>query len=189
MRANKGQMDLVNNFTNVFWIILVIVGVIAVVFGIALMAPIFVGKSTELSGYVSDAFHTGLSTLNDSQNASGIAADTVEGTLGTVQFISYAVFIGLILGYLIICFYIRTQPWLIFLWVFVMIFMVIISMFISNAYVNAATAPNTASFYSAWGTNDFLLRHLPHAMAVLGTLGGILLLVLYPRDEEGGASL
>lgn len=186
----RGQTNLVGNFMNILIMVMVIVGIIAVIFGIALGAPLLIGNANTLNEEVTSAFQDANIQDIDTQNATGIATDTVRGTLGTMQFIMYAVFIGLILGYLVICFYMKSQPWLIFAWVFIMLFMVIISMFIANSYITAAENPVNEDFYDAWGSSDFVMRYLPHIMATLGVIGGIFLLVLYPRDEyEGGAAL
>lgn len=167
--------------------------VLALVFGISLFAiavllgPLLVGVGTDTSETLQGAF--GQIDIDTNNNPNTTAAEvTRQATipiLGTIEMIVYMCLIAFVAGFMIMAYYVRSYPALSFFWLFLVVALVIISMFISNAYQTAAMAGgDIGDFYSDWGTTGFIMEYLPHLVAFIGIMGGIVLFALVNRDPE-----
>lgn len=180
----KGQLGgILNNIQMVLLIALVLGFIVGAVFILGTVGPIVSGEGKNIATQI----RTAVNQNNPNTNLSAATTTTttiVENVLGTGELLVYMFFMGLFIGYLILAYNVRTYPYLAFFWVFLMVVMVVLSVIVSNAYQQAAANGPTASFYTAWGTNNFLMENLPFIVAVIGIIGGILLFVIVQRVPE-----
>lgn len=173
--------DILSNIMIVMVLIVVVVGIIGVFSLGSIVLPIISGEGIDAANMIQES----VAAAGDSglTNASTVATSTTINTLGIVEMLVYFLFLGLVIGFIIVSYYIRTYPFLGFFWIGGMVIIVIISMIMSNAYEQAKTG-DLASYYTTWGTNDLLMSYLPHIMAFITIFGGIVLFAIVSRDPE-----
>lgn len=189
MAIERPQQLFVNdNLVSKIMIVIILFLVLAMLIGGyvlgSMILPILVGEGTHLTNVIQSDMDTHLpgSAL---ANATAVATDTTQGVLGVFQLLVYFCLFGLIAGYFIIALYVRTYPFLAVFWIFLIIALVVFAMIFSNAYQYASTSStDLETFYTNWGTNHFMMTYLPHIVAVIGILGGILLFTLISKDPE-----
>lgn len=179
----KKKGEILNNILVVLIVIIAVIFIVAVFSLASIILPIITGEGIEsariIQSSIASAGNSGLT------NASNVATETTVSVLGNVELLVYFFFLGLILGYMMIAYYVRSYPYLAFLWIGFMILVVIISMFMSNAYELARNDSQVQDYYSTWGTNDFLMSYLPIIMTVIMIIGGILLFgIISTSDTE-----
>ena len=177
---NKG---LVNEIFIVIIIFLVAIGLLGIFWLVGTVAPVAVGEGQNLVTQVQGSINQNNpnSTLSNATNATVQVANSF---LGIVQGIIYMIFLGLLGGFIAVCYYVRTYKFLAFAWVGLMIFLVFASILISTAYQQAATGTNLSSFYTTWGTNNFIFLYLPQIVGGLTVLTGIILFAIISTDSE-----
>lgn len=180
----KAQLD--RHIILVLMFVVIFSVVIFLIWGGAILFPMLVDSGQEISSSINGVIQeqdSGTAMGNASQQATVLAT----GILGSIEIMVYATMIGLLLGYIAICYYVRTMKVLAAIWFIVIICMVVVSMILSNAYIQAAETPDF-NFYETWGSNDFLMRHLPMIVGTVSVFSGILLFVIMqrePEEEEG----
>lgn len=181
---NNEAEGLIDKVMIVIILFVAIIAIVAVYALVSIAGPVVVGEGKNAANIIQSSIDT--SQPNSSiSNASLVATSTVNGVLGTFELFVYLGFIGLFIGFMMICYYVRTYPFLSVFWFFIIIALVFISMLISNSYELASTSnSDMSSFYSAWGTNNFLMLNLPYIMAVFGVVSGVFLFVLISREPE-----
>lgn len=168
------------------YLVMVLIVILITVIGLfslgSIVLPILVGEGNSVTDIIqTDLANSGIEPL---QNASTVPAETVKGVLGVVELVLYFMFLGLIIGFVLIAYYVRSYPFLAWFWAGAMVIIVIMAMIMSNAYEQAKNEPDLQSFYLTWGSNDLLMSYLPHIILSIGILGGIILFVLISRDSE-----
>lgn len=180
--------ELAEQFTFILMMVAVLALIIAIIALVGLAAPPVIGEGKVAINQIQTAIHTN-NPGSSLENSSSVATQAVYQGLGAMEILSYLMFIGLFVGYLIIAYYVRTYPYLAFVWIGLVVILVMLSIFISIAYQNAkATTTDLNNFYTSWGTNDFLLSHLPELATVLGLISMVLLFAIRgsePQTEEG----
>ena len=171
---------------NQIYIVVIIAVILITIIGLfslaSIVLPILVGEGNLVTNIIqTDLQNSGIEPL---QNASTTPTETISGILGAVELIVYFLFLGLIIGFIIIAYYVRTYPFLAFFWAGIMVILVIMAMIMSNAYEQAKNEPDLQAFYTTWGSNDLIMSYLPHIIASIGILGGIVLFVLVSRETE-----
>jgi hypothetical protein len=179
MKHKKGLL-------NQIYIVVILVAVLLFIIGLfslgAIVLPIFAGQGIEVAGIVQNSLST--SGNQELEDAGEVATSTTINVLGGLELLVYLTLIGLVLGYIMIAYYVRTYPFLAFFWIGALVGLVIIAMIMSNAYETAKTSPELEAFYSVWGTNDFLMSYLPHLVAFIGIIGGIVLFGLVATNDS-----
>lgn len=173
-------------FLNQVMIVLIIVVVIIVIMGLftlgSIVLPIIAGEGAALSSTIqSSVADSGVIEL---QNATQVSTDTVINVLGVMEVIVYLFFMGLVIGFIFIAYYVKTYPFLAWFWIGIMAIVVIMAMIMSNIYQEASVEGDLSSFYTTWGTNDLLMNYLPHIFTFIGVFGGVILFVIISRDSE-----
>lgn len=175
---------------NEVWIVIIIfIAFMTIILGIwfvGTVAPLIIGEGQMITSTLSTSIAQN-SPNSSLQNASVVPIQTANSLMGLAEGIIYLAMIGAFLGFLVVCYYVRTYKWLSMVWIVFVIGAVIISMVVSNAYQDAYnSSDHLASLYSQWGTNDFLLNYLPVITGGLGVMGGIILFALAAvgTDEE-----
>lgn len=119
-----------------------------------------------------------------SQNSFPIA----ERSANHLEWIGFFVLIALLMGFLMIAFYVRTYPFLAWVWILVILIMVFIGILLSVSYTNLKESSSYLNnVYSNWETDNFILSYLPHLITGFGLLGGIILFMLATKDPEAEA--
>jgi len=167
----------------VLTLVVIFACVIFIIWGAATVFPLAVGSGQEITSTINDAIQT-TDSGTPLGNASAAATNVASGVLGSIEFIVYAVMIGLFLGYLAICYYVRTLKILAAIWFIVIVLMVVAAMIVSNAYITAAADPTLGNFYQTWGSNDFMMRNLPFITGIVGVFSGLFLFVIMQREPE-----
>lgn len=174
-------------FVDKIMIVLIIAVVIAIFalifFAGSLLLPILVGSGSMVIGQISNSVNTN-SPNTELANATNTSLGIASNVLGVIELCVYIFMIILTLGFLALCFYVRTYPFLTYIWIFIIILLVFFSMFLSNAYITASQMGELQDFYALWGQNDFIMTNLPMIIAVIGIFGGIFLFILGTRDQE-----
>jgi hypothetical protein len=174
-------------FTNQVMIILILLIVFTLVIGgvwiMSIAGPIIVGEGTTISNQISSVVHqNNPGTALD--NATTVVTNTTTSGLGTLELLVFMLTIGLFLGYLVICYYVRTYQWLSVLWIGIIFLMVVMSFIFSNAYQQVSHQSELRSFYTSWTTMDYLMNYLPHITIALGIISGILLFTILVTEPE-----
>lgn len=179
----KNKKGLANQLMIVL-ILGVILGVgILVFWAVAMFSPLLTGTGNLLL----DQLQLSVNTNNPSSeisNATDVSVNITKGILGIGETLVYVSMFIMIIGFIALCYFVRTYPFLAFFWVFIVIALVFVSMFVSNSYVMASQDSNLAEFYATWGTNGFLMENLPMIVAFFGVISGIFLFVLATKDQE-----
>lgn len=174
---------------NEIWIVIILfIVMVVIMFAYTLAsiaAPLVVGEGKAITSILSDSFS---SEPNSSlANATAVSVQTANSFLGMIELSIYLLFFGALVGYIAVCYYVKTYKWLAMVWLMLIVAAVVISMVLSNAYqTTSQTSGDLASFYSVWGTNDFLMNYLPYIVAGFGILSGIVLfaIIAIGSDEE-----
>jgi len=180
----KAQLNTLWSNTMIVVIFLIALGIIVIGFAIwGLVGPVTVQQSQSLGGLiVSSADDTG---NPDVSNAANIAINPAIEALGVFEWMGTFILIVLLLGFMVIAFYVRTAPFLVFIWIGGMFILVVASIFISTSYIEMASG-SLGNFYLQWGANDFIMRNLAQLMSVAGVMGAIILFTLVAKGGEGG---
>lgn len=172
-----------DNFVMIAIIGLVLTIIIFGVWALSITAPLLFGESQVVLNTLDDAIN-----LNPEgtalQNASEPVLSGATNVLGVMELVIYLLFIGGFMGFLVLCYYVRTNKWLISIWILFIVGAVVVAMIVTNAYETAKQDSNLNDFYTQWGNNDFLMMHLPYIILTLGVFGGILLFILADKGES-----
>lgn len=180
----KNKKGVYNEVMIVIVLFIAFMSIIGLLWVYGAIAPLVVGEGQFLTEQLSTSINTN-SPNSELANASTVPLETADTFLGLVEVISYLCILGGFLGFIAVCFYVRTYRWLSMVWIILVIGAVIVSMILSNAYqdiYNSST--DLASFYQEWGTNDFLLTYLPLIVGILGVVGGIILFTIQTLGSE-----
>lgn len=166
--------------------ILIVMGIVLFV----LIAMLFVAQTTlpiiqgtlgdvnvVLQEAVQETGDTGL--INASQSSFQPATDSLQN----FEWITYTVFIFLFITFIIMAFYVRTYPFLIFIWIIMIIILLFASIFLTVAYQDLA-ASDLGVYYSAWENSHWLVSNLPIVVLAIGIIGGIVMFILASREQE-----
>lgn len=145
--------------------------------------PILFGAGSMVTDQLSNSINT-QSPNSDLSNATNTAISMTRGILGIGETLTYIAMLILIVGFIMLAFYVRSYPFLAFFWIFIIIALTFMAMLVSNSYTQASQSPATEQFYQQWGQNDFLMSNLPIIVVVIGVFGGIFLFVLASREPE-----
>lgn len=179
-------------FTNQI-MILIILGIVlgaimVLIFVIQLAGPLFSTGATQFTELFTVASQVeGPSNLSES---AGTVIAPATNMIGQLEWIGFTLIILLFVAFIGVCFFVRNYPFLIVIWIGMIILLVLLSLFLTVSYQEMKQTDNyikTAA--EAWESTDFLLSHMPHIIAGMGILGGIVLFMLISRDPEGEANI
>lgn len=169
-------------------------------FIIELLAIIIIGFVTILffamwiygHNLVNDALNTVGAEVD--ANTAGLNLTTaVHSTFGYVntglnelKTVAIAMIMGLILATLIMAYFSRQHPALIFMYLLVTIIAVIFSIPVSNAYETLLSDSVIGSTLSGFGASSWIFSHLPTVITLIGFMGIILMLSGIIKDREFG---
>lgn len=185
---NKNKKGLVKEIMIVIILFIVVVVLVSGYWIVSMVGPVIVGEGSAVAHQIQTSISAN-SPNTSLDNASQIVTSTTINVLGTFEILVYFGLMGMIIGFMLMAYYVRTYPFLAVFWVFMIIFLAFFAMLISNSYQQASTSGNLNTFYTNWGTNNFLMTYLPHIVVFFGVIGGILLFVLASKDPESETQL
>lgn len=170
---------------------IMIVIIIGLVFGMLiifsyagmLFFPILTDSFGTLSGILQEATseaNTGNQALENATQASFVQANRGVQQL---EWIVFTMFVFLMITMLIMCFYVRTYPFLIFVWILMILILTFGSLFLANAYQDLRSG-ELSEVYTSWENTDYYLQWLPHIVVIIGVIGGIIMFVLASKQPE-----
>lgn len=172
--------DIFSSYMLIFILVgILLVGIFAF-FIISLIAPPVVGSLDTIGGAVQQA-SGGNAEL--SQDINNTVVPIIQAT-HSIEWIGYGAMVFFFLGYFIMLFYVRSYPFLIFVWIVLVLVLVLLSIYLSNSYQNIATQNIGSVGYDSYQTNNYILSNLPIITGVIGLLGAVVLFVLVSRDTE-----
>lgn len=124
--------------------------------------------------------------------AEASSVEPVADSLNNLEWMSYVMLIFSFLTFLVMCFYVRTYPFLMVVWILMIIVLIFVSIQLTISYQELRTDPILSSYYQAWENTDFVLQNLPIIILVMGIGGGIIMFSVSSRDPEveiGGSQI
>jgi len=178
---NKGQAFVENYVTIMITVIVIAIGCVFLwgfMVGLPLMSDL-VGTGTssirDLSSSVNDV------NINNSMQ---IATTPVLNVLGDFQFALYLFFFGLFVGFCVLCYYARSYPFMLFVWIALMTVMTLMGVYLSSAYTDMLVDTYTSSVMIQWGTVNWILTNLPMVFVAIGLIGGAIMFLLIPKEAD-----
>ncbi len=180
MRNKKGVYD---QIVVVVIMLIVVAGIMFAFWVWSILGPTTVGLISQTSGDVRNAINnTGDGNLTAAINPS---LNAIDNSIVNIEWISYAVLIMLMFGFFIMCFYVRTYPFLIFIWIGGILVLTVLSFFITSSYQDLTSGSDyVATQVKGWSTSHFLMSNLPGVFVAVGLLGGIIMFVLISKNGE-----
>lgn len=125
----------------------------------------------------------GVGEVNESGDTVA-ALEAAQALTGRLDWVLFAIFIGLVLAMLISAWFIPGHPIFMFVYFLAVLILVVVAAVLSNAWDTFSdTAPISAST-SSFGITNHLLNNLPLYLGVAGFLGMVILFGK-PRDGVG----
>lgn len=178
-------------FYNQMMIVLIlgiVLGAIVIGFFIfGLISPILISTA----GTFGDVLNQTTTTANDG-NLTFATQSSFTNAVSAVQQISWlpwVLFVFMILALIIMCFYVRTYPFLAFFWIVIVVLLGIISIVLTNAYQDIVNqGGDLANAYLSSTSSHYMLSYLPHIVIAIGIIGGIIMFMLASKDSEAEAT-
>lgn len=180
--------------------ILIVLGIMVIlfmgiIFIVAVAGPIVVDLVSGTNDIVQDLAiskpppNAGNSNANFSEITQASFGNATEG-VQQLQFLVYTLIIIMFLGFIAIAFYVRTYPFLIYIWILMIVVLAVFGLIITVAYQNIVDDNNyLAETVTSWKLTHFLMSSLPHIIVALGIVGGIIMFMLPSRDAESEAGV
>lgn len=183
-------MDKKGELTNQFILVLTIVGILIFIallgFIFAVTAPLIDKTLGDVTGMIDEG--AALSGNNNLISATSQSTSIVKDSLQILPWVSYFFLMVMFMGFLGLCFLVRTYPFLIVIWIVSILVLTGISMFLSNAYNDIANNGDqyTTEAYAKYQENGMIMSFLPYIVLTWGVLGGIILFGISNKSQEAG---
>lgn len=161
----------------------IILGVIMLMVFVAQLAgPILFGPLQEIGVEINTAFQeTGNQDLIDAQESSFQPA--IQAT-NNFEWITYTILIFMFIIFIVMCFYVRTYPFLIVVWILMILLLLFASLYLTVSYQEISVDSTLSGYYDSWENSNFLLKNLPVIILMVGVIGGIIMFILASREQE-----
>lgn len=179
----KGQLKYLDQFYLLLIVMVALIFIMGAFFVWGLLAPSTAGLISDVTGSVKSAgANTSDQNISDAVN---VPADAILNSINNLEWITYAILFGAVFGFITMCFFVRTYPFLLVFWIILMGLIALISLFLTDAYQGVVTGNDYVSTASqSWATTNFILLHLPLIIVGVGILGGIIMFMLISREPE-----
>lgn len=168
------------NWMTMFTLVILIIVAMIILFFIGLVGPHIADIMSTMKTTV-DTLPADTSDYNVTGKLQMIASPMLA--VGTfLEWLSYAVVIGMIILIIAMAAAVRTYPIMILPYIIIMGVVIVLSIFLSAGYEQITLQNQT---YSAWEGTAFLLQNLPWIMTAIGFIGGIAMFVLINTRPEG----
>lgn len=163
---------------------IIVLGIIIISLFIAgLILPMFTSYSSEVFNQFIIA--SGNETPSNLSSAAETSFQPAIETLGIFQTLLLIAFIFFFIGFIVLCAFVRAYPFLIIIWIIGIILLAGISIFLSITYTDIkSTNAETRQVYGSWAMTDFFMSNLPIIVVVIGVIGGLIMLMIIPKDQE-----
>lgn len=105
----------------------------------------------------------------------------VNNALDNLQWLAYTLPIVLFLCFIMMCFYVRTYPFLLPIWLAISGVLVFMAILMTSGY-NQSVGDDP--FYADYAINNFYMSYMPYLIGAVALIGGIVLLVLVSKDAS-----
>ena len=181
-KNKKGQMQLAGKIWLIIIMAIVLIMLILGFFLYQLVGPPLVSTLQDASGTISGTMQQ--SGDQNLQNASAASFEPALQSTNNMEWLGYTLFIVMFFTWIIMCFYVRSHPYLMLIWIVLVIIMVVLSIYLAVVYQDLRTSPGLADYYQSWENTDFMLKNLPIIVTILGIGGGIVMFILASREPE-----
>lgn len=186
----RNKRGLANQILIIIVMAIILILLILGFFAFQLVGPPLVSTLQETSGTLRSTFQE---THEESLiNASESSIIPASQSLNNLEWLSYTLFGVMFIVWVIMCFYVRTYPFLMVIWIILVIIMVVLSIYLAVVYQDIRVQPGLSDYYQSWENTDFMLKNLPIVVTILGIGGGIVMFMLASREQEaeiGGLGL
>lgn len=149
----------------------------------SLIAPSATSLTTDVSSIILNQARN--STDGNISNAANLAITPAINVLGDFEFFTYTLLSGAVMGFLLLCFYVRTYPFLLFFWIIGIFILALTSIWLTSSYEGAiAGAGYFSTTTTSWTTNHYIMSNLPSIFVGFGIIGGIILFLIVSRETE-----
>lgn len=143
--------------------ILDIIYIAVIIFGLAI-AGVFVKL-------VSDKMHDTIpsqmnNTGGNAAEASGIVGTVFSGFSGMIDWITFSIFVGMLIALIITSFMFDSHPAFFFIFLFLSIFIFLLSAIFSNVYQTMNADPNLAATIATMPKQTFIMNYFPYILLV-----------------------
>ena len=153
-----------------------LIGVLIFALGVGFLSLHYV-FNTSVDGILS------VSVVNESSDTVA-ALEAAQALTGRLDWIVFAIFIGLVLAMLIASWFIPGHPIFMFVYFLAVLIIVVVGAVLSNAWDTFSGTPPIDGSKSEFGITNHLLNNLPLYLGVAGFLGMVILFGK-PRDGVG----
>lgn len=171
-------------------IVIVIAFFLGAILLLVFLGSIFLPVISKVGTDVTSAFQSQVAQQGDANltAASTAAIEPVGTGLLTLEWISYGIIIFTFFSFLLMCYYVRTYPFLAYIWILLIVMLLVVTLMLTVSYQNIISSGGyAAEAIQGWENTNFIMNYLPHIVLAIGILGGILMFILSPRDTEAEA--
>lgn len=187
LKNKKGQAQLSGKIVIIIVMAIVLITLVLGIFLFQLVGPPLVSTLQDTSGILTETMQT--SGNEPLQNATASSFTPALQSLNNLEWLSYTLFIVMFFTWIIMCFYVRSYPFLLIIWIVLVIIMIVLSIYLAVVYQDMRIDPGLSDYYQSWENTDFMLKNLPVVVTILGIVGGIVMFVLASRDQEAEVGL
>ena len=159
--------------------ILDIIYIAVIIFGLAI-AGVFVKLITDK---MNDTIPPQLNNTNEA--AAGVTSQVFTGFSGMIDWITFAIFIGMMIALVITSFMFDSHPVFFFIFLFLSIFIFLLSAIFSNVYQTMEANPELNSTIASMPKQTFILNYYPYILLVTIALS-VIIIYGKSRVQRGG---
>lgn len=179
----KGKRGFYNQLMIVVVLGMVLGGIMLLFWIGGMVLPIISQTSGDLNSIIQSAStDTGDANMSMATEAS---FGNVNKTVQNFEWVYFTLIIFVFITFIAMCFYVRTYPFLAFVWLLIIFILVFISIFLASSYQDVSATGDLG--YSSYQTSGFYMSYMPYIFAVIGIIGGIVMFILATRDQEAEA--
>lgn len=126
-------------------------------------------------------------SVNISAAAASVFTPYDNALLSHADTIALSLIFGLVIGFFVTSFFVKTHPLFFIVYIFVIVIAVIVAAQLSNAYNTLqSTAPINTYINNNLKGSSFIMANLPVIMTVVGFVGAVLLFANIIREKQQG---
>lgn len=171
-------------FINQFLVVLFMIGLITIV----LVAYFVYGTIAPVASYISNDLTNQLLSIPNDNNITTYLNYTVGSANQLIQnfeWMTYGLIACMFIVFGIMCFYVRTYPVLIGVWIILGIAIIFIAMQLSESYTAITGGDGyIQAAVDSWAGNNIMMQNMPWIIGAFIFIGGIIMFALITRDKD-----
>lgn len=172
------RKGLIQQISTMLIMMVVFAGIAVFIFILVLLVP----PITESSDIITDIVGTAFQGNSNATFAYNQTFVPVNKAIQNFEWISSGLIIMSLFGFVMCCFFVRTYPFLLFMWIGFIVVMAFVGILISNSYEGVRGGLG----YTSFELQDYLTLYFPHIIVVFGIISGfVLLVILAGKPNEG----